>query len=165
MSLVRKPNELSTPSTVKAMVYGSAGAGKTTLALSAPKPVLFDFDGGVHRVNYAHQTDVIPPSSFAEALQAVSNDITPYETIVIDTVGKMMDISRMWRKIAENSGLGRNQSGFRLFQSPHLEHGKEYYLRRSSRHPKRRRRYCFCACFARKVLHRYCNRIRPARLR
>ncbi|OAV76050.1 phage nucleotide-binding protein [Bacteroidales bacterium Barb7] len=92
MTLIKKPNELSTPSTVKVMVYGSAGAGKTTLALSAPKPILFDFDGGVHRVNYAHQTDIIQPSNFAEALQAVSNDIVPYETIVIDTVGKMMDM-------------------------------------------------------------------------
>ena len=36
MSLIKKSNELVIPSTVKMMIYGQAGMGKTTVALSAP---------------------------------------------------------------------------------------------------------------------------------
>ena len=51
MSLFKKPNELETNSTIKMLIYGQPGMGKSTLALSAPDPVMFDFDGGVNRVN------------------------------------------------------------------------------------------------------------------
>ena len=55
MTLIRKPAELEIPQKIKALVYGQAGMGKTTLSLSAPKPLLLDFDNGTHRVNYGHQ--------------------------------------------------------------------------------------------------------------
>lgn len=58
MSLIRKPHELNVQTKIKALIYGQAGTGKTTLALSTPKPLLFDFDGGVHRVNFAHLSNV-----------------------------------------------------------------------------------------------------------
>ena len=45
MSLIKKSNELVIPTTVKMMIYGQAGMGKSTVALSAPKPLLLDFDG------------------------------------------------------------------------------------------------------------------------
>ena len=38
MSLIKKANELVIPTTIKMMLYGQAGMGKTTVALSAPKP-------------------------------------------------------------------------------------------------------------------------------
>ena len=47
MSLIKKSNELVIPTTVKMMIYGQAGMGKSTVALSAPKPLLLDFDNGV----------------------------------------------------------------------------------------------------------------------
>ena len=47
MSIFKKPSELTYNSTIKALVYGQPGLGKSTLALSTPNPVLFDFDGGV----------------------------------------------------------------------------------------------------------------------
>ena len=56
MTLIRKPSELNVQTKIKALIYGQAGTGKSTLALSAPKPLMLDFDGGVHRVNYAHQS-------------------------------------------------------------------------------------------------------------
>jgi hypothetical protein len=72
-------------------VYGQAGTGKTTLALSAPSSLLLDFDRGIHRVNYAHQRPTLPVSSWSEAVQVLSEDLSEYETIVVDTIGKMMD--------------------------------------------------------------------------
>ena len=91
MSLIRKPNELIIQSKIKALIYGQAGMGKTTLALSAPRPLLLDFDGGVNRVNYAHQKDTVQVATFQEALDVLKEDLSEYDTIIVDTIGKMMD--------------------------------------------------------------------------
>ena len=94
MSLFKNPNELEINSTIKMLVYGQPGIGKTTLALSSPQPVLFDFDGGVTRVNKAHQCPTLQVKSWDEALAALeelkSGDV-PCKTIVVDTAGKMLD--------------------------------------------------------------------------
>jgi Cdc6-like AAA superfamily ATPase len=91
MTLIRRPQELKVPQNIKSLVYGQAGMGKTTLALSAPKPILLDFDNGIHRVNYGHQVDTVQVNNWQEALQAIREDLSAYETIVVDTIGKMMD--------------------------------------------------------------------------
>lgn len=91
MSLFKKPNELKINSTIKMLVYGNPGIGKSTIALSAPNPVLFDFDGGVHRVNGAFQCPTLQVSSCDEVIQALDEDLSDFGTIVIDTVGKMLD--------------------------------------------------------------------------
>jgi len=91
MTLIRKPEQLDVPKIVKAMIYGQAGMGKTTLALSAPKPLLLDFDGGVHRVNSGHQSDTVQIRKWKDAVDILNENLSAYQTIVVDTVGKMMD--------------------------------------------------------------------------
>lgn len=91
MSIFKKPNELKVNSTIKMLVYGNPGIGKSTLALSAPNPVLFDFDGGVHRVNGAFQCPTLQVNSWDEVLEGLEEDLSEFGTIVIDTVGKMLD--------------------------------------------------------------------------
>lgn len=96
MGLIKKSNELTIPTTVKIMIYGQAGMGKTTVALSAPKPLLLDFDNGVKRVNMAHLegVDTVQVESWGEIqklLQQDVADLAPYQAIVVDTIGKMMD--------------------------------------------------------------------------
>ena len=93
MSLIKKSNELTIPSTVKMMIYGQAGMGKTTLALSAPRPLLLDFDGGVKRVNMAHLdgVDIVQVTSWQDVQQVLQENLSSYQTIVVDTIGKMMD--------------------------------------------------------------------------
>lgn len=91
MTLIRKPAELEIPQKIKALIYGQAGMGKTTLALSTPKPLLLDFDNGVHRVNFGHQTDTVQIHNWNEALEVLKEDLSAYETIVVDTIGKMLD--------------------------------------------------------------------------
>lgn len=89
----RTAAELQLPTTIKAMLYGQAGMGKTTLALSMPSPLLLDFDGGVSRVNSSHLDGVAVAqiNSWQEAFELFQSDLTPFKTIVIDTAGKMMD--------------------------------------------------------------------------
>ena len=94
MSLIRKSNELQIQTTVKMMIYGQAGMGKTTLALSAPKPLLLDFDNGVKRVNENHLNDsvgIVQVTCWQDVLNVLNEDLSDYQTIVVDTVGKMMD--------------------------------------------------------------------------
>lgn len=93
MSLIKKSNELVIPSTVKMMIYGQAGMGKTTVALSSPKPLLLDFDNGVKRVNLAHLegVDIVQVGTWQDVQQVLQEDLTAYQTIVVDTIGKMMD--------------------------------------------------------------------------
>lgn len=93
MSLIKKPSELEIPSTVKMMIYGQAGMGKSTLALSAPKPLLLDFDNGVKRINMSHLegVDIVQITKWQDVQQVLQENLSAYETIVIDTVGKMMD--------------------------------------------------------------------------
>lgn len=93
MALIKKPTELVIPSTVKMMIYGQSGMGKTTLALSAPAPLLLDFDNGVKRVNMSHLdgVDIVQVSSWADLKQLMAENLNPYQSIVVDTIGKMMD--------------------------------------------------------------------------
>lgn len=94
MSVFKKPSELNYNSTIKALIYGQPGLGKSTLALSSPNPVLFDFDGGVQRVNGAFQCITLPVGCWDEVLvglDELEKGEINFETIVIDTAGKMLD--------------------------------------------------------------------------
>src|SRR5574337_639433 len=91
MSLIRKPAQLTVQPTIKVLIYGQPGLGKTTLALSTPQPLLLDFDGGIHRVSPQHQTDTLQVTNWDEVLSALKEDLTSYKTLVIDTAGKMLD--------------------------------------------------------------------------
>ena len=75
MSLIRKSTELSIPTNVKMMLYGQAGFGKTTVALSAPSPLLLDFDNGVKRVNDSHLqgVDIVQVTSLND-MKELMND-------------------------------------------------------------------------------------------
>lgn len=99
MSLIKKATELQICKTVKMMIYGQAGTGKTTTALSMPRPLLLDFDNGVKRVNNAQLTDVgiVPITSWLDVQNVLREDLSDYDTIVVDTIGKMMDFIIAYR--------------------------------------------------------------------
>lgn len=90
-SLFKKPSELKVTTTIKALIYGQPGTGKSSLALSTPAPVLLDFDGGVQRVNGAFQCPTLQVESWDEVIEAMKEDLSEFQTIVIDTAGKMLD--------------------------------------------------------------------------
>jgi len=93
MSLIKKSTELNIQTNIKMMVYGQAGMGKSTYALSSPKPLLLDFDNGVKRINNAHlrEVDTVQITSWNDIKNVLREDLSPYQTIVVDTIGKMMD--------------------------------------------------------------------------
>ena len=75
------------------IIAGVPGIGKTTLALSAPKPFLIDLDKGVDRVETRYRTDTDVVGSYEELRNDLEKtDLSPYETIVIDTGGKLLEM-------------------------------------------------------------------------
>lgn len=99
MGLIKKPAEITAKRTASILIYGQPGIGKTTLACGADKPVLFDFDGGVGRIKAEHRVDTLQVTSWAEiapSLQEVK--CGGYGTIIIDTVGKMLECIEVFIK-------------------------------------------------------------------
>ena len=80
-----------------AILYGSPGVGKTTLALSAPDPVLIDFDRGVSRVRAQHRKPTIVCKTYEEVLADVqSPEMERFQTVVIDTGGSFITFLKDW---------------------------------------------------------------------
>lgn len=113
MGLIRKKTELVFQPKIKMLLYGQAGVGKTTLALSTPKPLLIDCDNGVHRVAYEHIKDTVQVKSYDDVLQVLNEDLSEYETIVIDTGGKLLDYMAEYI-IARNPRMGKSNGSLTL---------------------------------------------------
>lgn len=110
MSLIKSAAELEIQPTIKALIYGMAGIGKSTISLSAPKPLLFDFDNGVHRVNFNHLdgVDTVQIKSYDDMITVLDTEnLKSYETFVIDTGGKLLDYMGEYI-IKRNSKMGRS---------------------------------------------------------
>ena len=91
MSKIKKKNESELPKTIVGCITGVCGIGKTTLALSAPKPLLLDTDNGLHRVQSEYRSDAVQVKSYQDILDVLEEDLSDYETIVIDTLGELVN--------------------------------------------------------------------------
>ena len=74
-----------------ATIYGAPSSGKTSLAFTADKPVLFDFDGGVHRSANRGEHAVAQISRWRDIADLKASDVAEFNTIVVDTVGTCLD--------------------------------------------------------------------------
>ena len=93
--MIKKPNELiSENQKIRMLIAGYPGIGKTTLALSAPKPLLIDVDLGINRVMASARKDFIQPNNYEELLEDLKGDLSDYETLVIDTGGKLLELMK-----------------------------------------------------------------------
>lgn len=95
--MIRKPAEMiNTENRFRVLIAGYPGIGKTTLGLSAPKPLLIDVDFGINRTMASVRKDYIQPESYEELLNDLKGDLNDYETIVIDTGGKLLDLMKAY---------------------------------------------------------------------
>lgn len=95
--MIKKPAEMiNTENRFRVLIAGYPGIGKTTLGLSAPKPLLIDVDFGINRTMASVRKDYIQPESYEELLNDLKGDLSDYETIVIDTGGKLLDLMKAY---------------------------------------------------------------------
>lgn len=96
--MIKKANELViSDMKIKMIIAGHPGIGKTTLALSAPKPLLIDVDKGIYRVKAQHRKDTVEMETYDEVLKdLVADNLRDYETLVIDTGGRLLDLMKAY---------------------------------------------------------------------
>ena len=113
--MIKKPGELTFEDKKLSMIIaGVPGIGKTTLALSSPKPLLIDLDKGVSRVEARFRTDTDVVETYEELLADLKEaDLSPYETIVIDTGGKLLEMMKP-AVIAEDAKNGKRDGNLSL---------------------------------------------------
>lgn len=84
------------------IVAGAPGLGKTTLALSAPNPLLFDLDNGIARVRAEHRKITSVCETYEELLSDMkSEEYKNAATIVLDTGGSLVQMMQPWAKTQE----------------------------------------------------------------
>lgn len=89
-------------------IYGDPGVWKTSLAFSAKNPILFDFDKGAYRA--ANRKDTVQITKWSEVATINANDLEGYDTIIIDTAGRVLDmISDQLKTDAKNIRRGSNE--------------------------------------------------------
>ena len=82
---------------IRILLAGYPGIGKSTLALSAPKPLHIDVDFGIDRIEPRYRADYIQPKSYEEILSDLKpENLGDYETLVFDTGGKLISLMSLW---------------------------------------------------------------------
>src|SRR4051812_13159249 len=81
-----RPTEPIEVQQICALIYGQPGSRKSSLAQTTENPVTFAFDPGIYRA--FGRRDAVVFDSWADA---VSFDVSPYSTVVIDTVGMALE--------------------------------------------------------------------------
>lgn len=109
---IYQPEEMDFRSKKFSMIIaGAPGSGKTTLAMSAPNPVLVDLDKGVSRIRAMHRRTTIVCDKYEELLEDIQSEaVRQAETIVIDTGGSLVTYLQDWA-MRENPTLNRQKNG------------------------------------------------------
>lgn len=71
-------------------IYGDPGIWKTSLAFTAKNPILFDFDKGAYRAS--NRKDTVQIGKWQEVATFTAQDLANYDTIIIDTAGRALDM-------------------------------------------------------------------------
>lgn len=100
---IKQPNELDfTDKPFVVILSGQPGLGKTTLALSAPDPLLFDFDRGIVRVRAEHRKQTSETDTYEELLKDMQTDAyRAAKSIILDTGGSLIQLMQPWAKQQE----------------------------------------------------------------
>lgn len=101
MSIFKKPEEREPKKTLSMLIYGMPSCGKTTLACSAPNPVLMDFENGLDRVNYAHRIPSFTPSTWEDVNTAINElrNSPEIQTVIVDSIDRLMDTAMEYVRV------------------------------------------------------------------
>ena len=113
--MIRNPNEIQEGAKkIRMLIAGYPGIGKSTLALSAPRPLHIDVDFGIDRIEPRYRKPYIQPKSYDEILE----DLTPlnlrdFDTLVWDTGGKLISLMSQWA-IKKDAKYGQQDGSLSL---------------------------------------------------
>lgn len=74
---------------INVCIYGQPGAGKTSLAFTASRPLLLDFDQGAHRAT--GRKDTVQVKAWTDVAGITEDDVADFDTIIVDTAGRALD--------------------------------------------------------------------------
>ena len=93
---IMNPSDLVDDQGAKILIYGAAGAGKTTLCATAPGKILvIDMESGLLSVKDRTDIDVIQvkqASEIMEIYQMLRQEELSYDTVCLDSISEMSEI-------------------------------------------------------------------------
>ena len=93
MTLIKKKEDLPVSKNLFLLIYGEPASFKTSTALSAEKPLLFDLECGVQRINREWQCDTVQPETYGQLMDVLNDeDLSEYKTLVFDTLLALNDL-------------------------------------------------------------------------
>lgn len=108
---VIKPTESIQINAIKLYVYGDPSIGKTSLAMTCPNALLIDADIGVYRAGSLRRSDVQLAEYWHQVSSLEESDLVPYDTIIIDTVGRLLDVIK--NHVASNQYNVKSDGGLK----------------------------------------------------
>lgn len=110
--MIKQPSETTfTDKKFSMILYGSPGVGKSTLALSAPDPILIDFDRGISRVKAQHRKATIVCDTYEDVLKDMASpEVASCQTIIVDTGGSFVSFLQDWA-MRTNPAVNKQKNG------------------------------------------------------
>jgi hypothetical protein len=85
-----KASDPITVDRLNVVLYAPPGIGKTSVAFTASKPLLLDFDKGAHRA--ANRKESVPVADWSDVASITAEDLAPFDTVIVDTAGRALDV-------------------------------------------------------------------------
>lgn len=113
--MIRNPNEIQDgQKKIRMLIAGYPGIGKSTLALSAPRPLHIDVDFGIDRIEPRYRVPYIQPATYQEILDdLVPQNLADFDTLVFDTGGKLITLMSLWA-MKKDPKLGQRDGSLSL---------------------------------------------------
>lgn len=135
MTLIKKGFDPVEITTVKILIYGQPGLGKSTYGLTAPRPLMLDFDDGFRRIKPQHRShaDYVSIKAWSDVSKVLSEDISNYDSLVLDTAGRALDFIAQ-EIMQETPKAGNNGTltlqGYGILKTKFTEFARQVSLKR-----------------------------------
>ena len=113
--MIRNPKDIKeAKKNIRMLIAGYPGIGKSTLALSAPRPLHIDVDFGIDRIEPRYRAPYIQPADYDEIIEDLKpENLKDFDTLVFDTGGKLITLMGLWA-IKENPKNGQRDESLSL---------------------------------------------------